>query len=37
MMMPFDAAEAAVTDWRLGANYYPFTNAGLGVQYKLNR
>lgn len=33
----FDDAEAAVTDWRLAANYYLFTNAGLGVQYKLNR
>ena len=30
-------AEAAVTDWRVGANYYFFRNAGLGVQYKYNR
>jgi hypothetical protein len=29
--------EAAVTDWRVGANYYFFRNAGLGVQYKLYR
>jgi hypothetical protein len=29
--------EAAVTDWRLGANYYFFRNAGLGVQYKFYR
>lgn len=29
--------EAAVTDWRIGANYYFFRNAGLGVQYKLYR
>lgn len=29
--------EAAVTDWRLGANYYFFPNAGLGVQYKFYR
>ena len=27
-------AEAAVTDWRLAADYYFFRNAGLGVQYK---
>jgi hypothetical protein len=26
--------EASVTDWRLGADYYFFRNAGLGVQYK---
>jgi hypothetical protein len=32
-----DDADAAVTDWRLAANYYFFTNAGLGVQYKFNR
>jgi hypothetical protein len=32
-----DGAEAAVTDWRLAADYYFFKNAGLGVQYKLNR
>jgi len=29
--------EAAVTDWRVGADYYFFRNAGVGVQYKLNR
>jgi hypothetical protein len=29
--------EAAVTDWRLAADYYFFRNAGLGVQYKFNR
>ena len=29
--------EAAVTDWRIGANYYFFRNAGLGVQYKFYR
>ena len=32
-----DDAEAAVTDWRLAADYYFFKNAGLGVQYKYNR
>jgi hypothetical protein len=30
-------SEAAVTDWRLAADYYFFRNAGLGVQYKFNR
>jgi len=30
-------SEAAVTDWRLGADYYFFRNAGLGVQYKFDR
>jgi hypothetical protein len=30
-------SEAAVTDWRLAADYYFFRNAGLGVQYKYNR
>jgi hypothetical protein len=25
------------TDWRLGADYYFFRNAGLGVQYKYNK
>jgi hypothetical protein len=30
-------AEASVTDWRLGAYYFFARNAGLGVQYKLNR
>jgi hypothetical protein len=29
--------EAAVTDWRLGANYYIFRNAGIGAQYKFYR
>ena len=28
---------ALFTDWRLGADYYFFKNAGLGVQYKYNR
>lgn len=32
-----DDDEASVTDWRIGAQYYFFTNAGLGVQYKLYR
>lgn len=32
-----DNEEAAVTDWRIGANYYFFRNAGLGVQYKFYR
>jgi predicted porin len=27
----------SVTDWRLGAEYYFFRNAGLGVQYKYNK
>ncbi len=27
----------SVTDWRLGADYYFFRNAGLGVQYKYNK
>lgn len=30
-------SEASVTDWRLGAGYYFFRNAGLGVQYKYNK
>jgi len=30
-------SEASVTDWRLGADYYFFRNAGLGVQYKYNK
>jgi hypothetical protein len=30
-------SEASVTDWRLGANYYFFRTAGLGVQYKYGR
>jgi hypothetical protein len=29
--------DASVTDWRLGADYYFFRNAGLGVQYKYNK
>jgi hypothetical protein len=28
---------ASVTDWRLGADYYFFRNAGVGVQYKYNK
>jgi hypothetical protein len=30
-------SEAAVTDWRLGADYYFFRGFGLGLQYKFNR
>ena len=30
-------SEASDTDWRLGADYYFFRNAGLGVQYKYNK
>ncbi len=30
-------SQASVTDWRLGADYYFFRNAGLGVQYKYDR
>ena len=30
-------SEAAVTDWRLAADYYFFKNAGVVVQYKYNR
>ena len=30
-------SEVSVTDWRAGADYYIFRNAGLGVQYKFNR
>ncbi len=30
-------SEASVTDWRLGADYYFFRHAGLGVQYKYNK
>jgi len=29
--------KASDTDWRLGADYYFFPNAGLGVQYKYNK
>jgi hypothetical protein len=29
--------EASVQDWRLGADYYFFRNAGLGIQYKYNK
>jgi len=28
---------ASVTDWRFGADYYFFRNAGLGAQYKYNK
>jgi hypothetical protein len=31
------STESSVTDWRVGADYYLFRNAGLGVQYKYNR
>lgn len=30
-------SEASVIDWRVGADYYFFQNAGLGVQYKYNK
>jgi hypothetical protein len=30
-------SEAAVTDWRLGADYYFFKGVGLGAQYKFYR
>jgi hypothetical protein len=30
-------SEAAVTDWRIGADYYFFRGIGLGLQYKFNR
>jgi hypothetical protein len=30
-------SDASVTDWRIGADYYFFENAGLGVQYKYNQ
>jgi hypothetical protein len=30
-------SEASVQDWRLGADYYFFRNAGLGFQYKYNK
>ena len=29
--------KASNTDWRLGADYYFFRNAGLGIQYKYNK
>ena len=29
--------DASVTDWRIGADYYFFRNAGLGAQYKYNK
>ena len=29
--------DSSVTDWRLGADYYFFRNAGLAVQYKYNK
>jgi hypothetical protein len=29
--------DASVTDWRVGADYYFFRHAGLGVQYKYNK
>jgi hypothetical protein len=29
-------SQASVTDWRLGANYYVFRNAGVAAQYKYN-
>jgi hypothetical protein len=31
------SSEASDTDWRIGADYYFFRNAGLGVQYKYNK
>lgn len=30
-------SQASVTDWRLGADYYFFRNAGIGVQYKYDK
>jgi len=30
-------SEASVTDWRIGANYCIFRNAGIGVQYKYDK
>jgi hypothetical protein len=30
-------SEASITDWRVGADFYFFRNAGLGVQYKYNK
>jgi hypothetical protein len=30
-------SEASVSDWRIGADYCFFENAGLGVQYQDNR
>jgi predicted porin len=30
-------SQASVTDWRVGANYYVFRNAGVAAQYKYNR
>jgi predicted porin len=29
--------KSSVTDWRIGADYYFFKNAGLDVQYKYNK
>jgi len=28
--------DASITDWRIGADYYLFRHAGLGIQYKYN-
>ena len=30
-------SQASVTDWRLGADYYFFRHAGIGVQYKYDK
>jgi hypothetical protein len=30
-------AEASVTDWRLGANFYITRHVGVGAQYKYNQ
>jgi opacity protein-like surface antigen len=35
LIRPQDA-EASVTDWRVGVDYYPLRNVGVGVQYKYN-
>ena len=35
-MSPGSKTES-VTDWRIGADYYFFRNAGLGAQYKYNK
>ena len=30
-------SQASVKDWRVGADYYFFRNAGIGVQYKYDK
>jgi len=29
--------DASITDWRIGGNYYPIRNVGLGLQYKYDK